>query len=141
MHIKALTMLVLLALLIGACASESVFQLDVGTCFDDPGFDAKEVTSVPLVDCEEPHDNEVYFLFNVTNTVFPGDDSLSETAADGCFNEFESFVGLEYSQSILDFSWFAPTAESWEEGDREVICFVYDLDLKKLTGTMARSAA
>ena len=139
MNIKALTLLVLLTLLSGACTSDSVFLLDVGTCFDDQGLDATEVTSVPLVECEEPHDNEVYRLFNVTSTVFPGDESLLQTAADGCFDEFESFVGLEYSQSILDFSWFTPTAQSWEEGDREVICFVYDLDLKKLTGTMAGS--
>jgi hypothetical protein len=113
--------------------------LDVGSCFDDQALDATEVTSVPIVDCAEPHDNEVYLLFDVTDTIFPGEDGLMEAAADGCFEEFESFVGLEYSQSILDYSWFTPTAQSWEEGDREVICYLYDLDLKKLTGTMAGS--
>jgi hypothetical protein len=29
-----------------------------------------------------------------------------------------------------------PTAESWEAGDRLVACFVYRVDLEKVSGTL-----
>ncbi len=67
------------------------------------------VTDVEMVDCEEAHDNEAY-------------------------------AGIDYGSSILDYSWLVPTPKSWEDGDdREVLCIVYDLDLKKLTGSVKNS--
>jgi hypothetical protein len=53
-----------------------------------------------------------------------------------CLDAFEPFVGFDYETSVLDFGWLVPTAETWEFGDRVIACFVYRMDLEKVTGTL-----
>ena len=139
---KSLLLTLLLSLAISACGSSNVFELEVGTCFDDEGTtDASgQVASVPTVDCADPHDNEIYALFDLGGDTFPGDDATVELAYQGCYDRFEEFVGQAYETSVLEFGPFYPTGDGWNDlDDREVICFLYDIDLKKLTGSMAGS--
>lgn len=112
-----------------------VFELEVGVCFDDPD-QFTEVETVDGVDCAEPHDNEVYFAADLDDGAYPGDEEVAAAADDLCFASFEPFVGIDYFDSILDFAWLVPTAGSWAQGDREVICFLYHIDLEKLEGSM-----
>ncbi len=137
------------ALLIGAftvlasACSASILSLDVGECFDDwegslTGA-TQEVTDVPIVDCDEPHDNEVYAISNMPSGPFPGDSEIQEWASDRCHERFEPFVGKAYVDSRLDFGALFPTEETWADDDTEVICFVWDVDFLKLTGSMQGS--
>lgn len=124
----------------GAIVSEGsvdAFQMRVGDCFDDgSAFTSEEVNSVPGVPCAKPHDNEVYAVFDVTASSFPGD-AMAEMAHDGCLTRFEPFVGKDYESSSLDIATLYPTRESWQgQNDREVVCAVYDLEGEKLTGTV-----
>lgn len=121
-----------------ACGSGNVFELKVGQCFDDPE-EFGTVTDVEIVDCDKAHDNEVYALFDVPDGDFPGVSVVEQAALDGCYDAFEGYVGLDYESSVLDFSWLVPTPQSWEEGDQEVVCIAYDLDLKKLTDSVKDS--
>jgi hypothetical protein len=131
--------LVVLLLLIAACGQQSVFSLPVGTCFDDQA--EGEITSVPEVDCDEPHDNEVFALIDYTETdVYPGSDQMSEIGTNLCIDQFEAYVGLDYASSELAVFSIYPTEESWADGDRELICSLYDADLDKLTGSMEGAA-
>jgi len=129
----------LLAICLAAC-SGNVFDLGIGDCFDDgeisPGAGVGEIGEVPLVDCTEPHDNEVYEIRTFDGDGFPGDQQIADEADRICFDAFQGFVGLDYQSSALDFGWLVPTAESWEAGDRLVACFVYRLDLEKVSGTL-----
>lgn len=118
--------------------SGDVFALEIGQCFDDPDTSGT-VTAVDMVGCNDPHDNEVYALFDLPDGTFPGLSVVKEAAAEGCYDVFESYVGLDYESSVFDFSSLSPTPNSWENGDREVVCIVYDLDLKKLTETVKDS--
>lgn len=131
-----------IALVLAAC-SGNVFDLDVADCFDDGdlvvGAEAAEVGDVPLIECSEPHDNEVYAITELDAGPFPGDEAVAARADETCLDEFEPFVGLDYASSALDFGWFVPTADSWDAGDRTVACFIYRLDLEKVTGTLAGS--
>ncbi len=116
-----------------------VFSLSVGTCFDDQ--DDGEISSVPAVDCSEPHDNEVFALIDYTETdEYPGSEEMSEIGTNLCIEEFEAYVGLDYPSSELEVFAIYPTEASWAGGDREVICNLYDSDLDKLTGTMEGAA-
>lgn len=124
----------------------SVFSLRVGDCFNDSqevlDADGNPVSLMDLeaVPCSEPHDNEVYAVFDLELKAFPGDDAVFEMAADECLGRFEGFVGLPYEKSILDIYPIYPTKESWlEQNDREVACAVYHMDLEKLTGSMEAS--
>jgi len=117
--------------------SVDAFQMRVGDCFDDgSAFADDEVDSVPGVPCSKPHDNEVYAVFDVTSTSFPGD-AMAEMAHEGCLARFESFVGKDYESSSLDIATLYPSRESWNgKADREVVCAVYDIDAKKLAGSV-----
>lgn len=113
------------------------FQIRVGDCFDDTGMGDGEISSLPGVPCADPHDNEAYAVFNIKSASFPGDDEVSEIAYDSCMERFDRFVGKDYQSSSLDMFPIYPTAESWAQDDREVICAVYDMNEEKLQGSVA----
>lgn len=131
-----LVLLVLSAALVACGDDTSVFSLEVGDCFDDPADQADVVSSVATVDCAEPHDNEIYYEFSMTESVFPGREATVEAAGLRCLEQFEGFVGKSYETSDLEIYPVTPTSESWDQGDRVVYCALYALDLSKLTGSM-----
>ncbi len=140
--LRTLAGLVLVAMLLAAC-SGNVFDLAVGDCFDDGDMalgELEEIGEVPLVECSVPHDNEVYAVVTVDGEVFPGEEAIQIQADEVCLDAFDPFVGLDYESSALDFGWLIPTADTWEMGDRVVACFVYRLDLAKVSGTLEGSS-
>lgn len=139
-EMRAIATLIAALAVIAAGCSTTVLTLDVGTCFDDPET-FEEVTDVPVVDCAEPHDNEVMANFDIPGDSYPGDTAVTEAAQNGCLERFEPYVGLDYASSIYDIGWLTPTADSWAGGDREVICFVYHVNFEKITGSVQGTAA
>jgi hypothetical protein len=129
-----------LVLGLGACSDEpdrdesgviteegdaDVFTLQVGDCMSDQAGATGEVTDVPVVPCEEPHDSEIYYAYTVPDAdAFPG--TFQEHVDAQCLPQFQTFVGLPYEQSALELTWLEPTIESWNEGDRELLCIVAD---------------
>lgn len=120
------------------------FAMRLGDCFDNTislaSDEGGEVSTLPGVPCSEPHDNEVYAIFDVDYEAFPGDEPMAELAFNQCLAHFRAFVGLEYDSSVLDITALYPSATSWAQDDREVICAVYDMNGAKRTGS-ARNAA
>ncbi|REK21975.1 MAG: hypothetical protein DWQ40_03470 [Actinobacteria bacterium] len=129
----------LMAFALVACTQGNVFSIEQGDCFNDEGDMNDQISSVPIVECSEPHDNEVYAVFEMTESEFPGFDVTADMADNQCLPEFESFVGTAYADSELEFGWLIPTEESWSSGDRQIVCFLFRLDLGKMTGTMEDS--
>jgi hypothetical protein len=142
---RASMMLAAAVLVLAACSSgdsESVFNLRPGDCFDDVTEDGEfvqESETLPMVDCEDPHDNEAYALYDMADGPFPGQAVIDDEAIAKCVPLFEGYAGSDYETSRLDVWWIFPTTEGWSDGDREVACVLYDLDLNKLTGSMANS--
>ena len=101
-----------------------VYKLEVGDCFAE--VPEGDVLTVPVVPCAEPHADEVFAQTSLPGGDFPGDDAIFAQADEFCIAEFNSFVGLSYEQSVLDYTYFYPTEESWLEGDRAVTCTIYD---------------
>lgn len=109
----------------------SVFDLDVGDCFDTS--ETAEVETVEVVPCTRPHGNEVFALFDLEGDEFPGDQVAAELAEEGCIERFEDYVGVEYSASELEVSYLYPLEEGWEQiGDREVVCIASRVDGRDL---------
>lgn len=133
-------MLVMLgaATLLAACGSGNVFSLEVGTCYQDPGA-VDEVSDVETVDCGEAHDYEVFALFDLDDGDYPGQEAVGEAALQGCFLDFEQYVGRDYQSSELDMTWLIPTSDSWGDGDREVVCTLFEFAGGQLTGSMKDS--
>lgn len=126
----------LAACLLLAAGCTPVFDLGVGDCFNSD--DADELSTVQTLDCAEAHDFEVYFVFDyeaADDAAYPGTDTLNGSAETGCSGSFEGFVGRSYDSSELYVYYLTPSPESWDDGDREIVCSLYLPD-EKLTGSM-----
>ena len=126
-------------------AEADAFEIRVGDCLDlgeEPATEevteeVTEVSSVATVPCGDPHDSEVYAAHQLDGDDFPGDQAVSESADELCYDGFADFVGLEYEDSELDFTTFFPTQDGWERlRDREVLCVAIDPD-GGVTGSLA----
>ncbi|NIS91277.1 MAG: hypothetical protein GTN98_14585 [Woeseiaceae bacterium] len=121
-----------------AAGTLNAFQVQLGDCFDDPDMYAEEFSSLPGVPCSEPHDNEAYAVFDLTMSSYPQYD-IAEISEASCIDRFESYVGRDYETSALDVVTMYPTAESWAQNDREVVCALYDMSGEKLVGSVRDS--
>jgi len=123
-----------LVLLLTGCGGSSVFRMEVGMCFDDEGEvgEEREISSVPTVRCEEPHDNEVFALVDLADGEFPVD--VADQAQVICDGEvFTEYLGIPMLESEYSAMTIYPTAETWADGDREVVCALYRDDGQKMT--------
>lgn len=102
-----------------------VFTIAVGDCLNDENIEG-EVSDVVKVDCAEEHNSEAYASIIMDDGDFPGDAVVEEQAVADCTTEFNSFVGLDYQASALDFAYYYPTEASWGNGDREILCLIVD---------------
>jgi hypothetical protein len=124
-----------LLLALAACDRKNVFSLEVGTCFDDTDalYGGQEITTVPVRKCDEPHDNEVFALLQLEGDEFPGQAQVEQMARERCHDAFEGYVGRDYASSRFEFAHMVPSPDTWRlHNDREIVCFLYDMELAKL---------
>lgn len=108
--------------------AKSVFDLEVGDCFS---ADDDELETVAVVPCDEEHEYEVFSVFDHEaggDAAYPGDEELVSYADAACQPAFEEFVGTDYESSIWFITSVTPSAETWETGDREIVCTVNQED-------------
>lgn len=111
-------------------------DLEVGDCLPYVEYTGDDmIFEVPVVSCDRPHTDEVFYIYQVDDDTFPGDNAMLNEAWEGCLAQFEGFVGLPYEQSELDFYTYQPTKLSWSRAnDRTVHCIAYSYD--DVTGTL-----
>jgi hypothetical protein len=120
-------------------------DLFTGECFNLVGGEVADIqygVDVEIVDCERVHTGEVYgnyFIPDPDATAWPGDESLSETAAEFCALEFESYVGSSYAESSLDYWLYWPTPTGWDEGRWFLMCALFDYAGEDLVGSAWQS--
>lgn len=114
-------------------------DLEIGDCLPLVVYDEDElVFELPVVPCEQPHTDEVFFIYDVEDGEFPGDDALTESSWNGCYEAFQAYVGTSYEASELDFYNYQPTKGTWiREGDRTVQCILFSYE--DVTGTLRGS--
>jgi hypothetical protein len=97
--------------------------LAVGDCLILPSEDTFD--EVRRLACSDPHDGEVFFVETYPADAYPSDDEFRAYAEAQCLPAFAEFTGSTYDdQGILEIGWFTPTAGSWENGDRDVACYL-----------------
>lgn len=117
---------------------DALSQAPPGPCYDletDGGF----LTGWTEVPCTGPRQVEVSFSASFEDGPFPGDEYLTDTAADTCVASFERYVGISPEQSAYDADWLLPTEEMWASGSRQGICLVVSDDGSALTATVKGS--
>lgn len=114
---------------------DDVFSIVVGDCLNDADS-AEVVSTVPIVDCAEPHDSEAFYSEDLPDGDFPGDESISSSGDAICEPQFTSFVGLADADSLYTYYFYSPTEQSWDNGDREILCVAATDDYSQVTGTL-----
>ena len=109
----------------GEGTDTSAFAIKVGDCLNDADVSG-EVETVPVIACTEPHDSEAYASIIMDDGDFPGADEVDTQAQDGCLGAFEGYVGASYDASKFEISYYFPTEATWANGDREILCVLYD---------------
>jgi hypothetical protein len=104
---------------------ETVFDLQVGDCLVGETA-GEELSEVPTVDCAEPHDSEVFHIATIDAEELPPPAEMESITQEECIAEFQNFVGMAYEESALEVTTLEPTQESWDAGDRELVCMVVD---------------
>lgn len=113
----------------------SVFSLEVGQCIDSEA-DSGQVGSVPVVECSQPHEGEIYALPQAPDGEYPGEAALQQTAQDRCIGSaYTDYVGLPYEQSEFEVTFLLPTEQSWGGGDREIACIVQNEESGSVRGS------
>jgi hypothetical protein len=132
--------------------SESVFSVRPGQCFQAPTKVQAELSSLQHTPCAQPHTREAYAIVayqaasaaggssaSAAGGAYPGSDALSTFAQGACAQHFTGYVGVDYLDSSLFFTYLLPSARSWQsDDDRSVICFVTTAG-GKLTGSVKGS--
>src|SRR5687767_7853313 len=111
---RTAALLVASALVLVAC-QQSVLELEVGQCLNLPegttataGATAPPtgtaISTVDTVDCEEPHDAEVFALAEhpaAATAAYPGGETLQAFVETECEASFEPYVGIDYGSSSI----------------------------------------
>ena len=79
------------------------FSLLVGDCIDDDELESYIAgDDFETILCDDPHDNEVYLVYEFGPGSYPGEDAVREDLVSVCEDEFEGYVGRAYESSSLD---------------------------------------
>ena len=106
------------------------FAIEVGDCLNLPS-ESNQVQSVEGVPCSQAHSAQAYAVFDLIGfgDAFPGSVAFDEQAEAGCYDRFESFIGVPYEESELYIQTLEPTESSWTElSDREIVCLLVPED-------------
>ena len=123
-------------------------DLQVGDCYNEPdpasattNDDGKrQVGSVEVVDCEVPHQHEVYNNYKITLSTFPDSSTMQSQIQTACYSSFEDYVGKSYDESQYEASTLTPTEKSWAQGDRTITCTLVTKDNSLITGSLKGAA-
>lgn len=105
-----------------------VTSLRAGDCVN--GLTEDTLTfSIPAVPCAEPHEGQVYSVFDVSmDGAWPGENAVSGEAQDRCLRALEEEFPGTYDDPAVELFYFHPSEKTWRTGDREIVCLTYYLD-------------
>ena len=111
-------------------------HLDAGTCFDTPSA-IDVVAVVTVVPCQNPHDEEVFAVFELSTSRAPSAADAAETGLDECLARFTPFHGSFEVSDGLDVIVYTPDEQAWRSGDRTATSAVARIDGAPLVGSAA----
>jgi hypothetical protein len=120
--------------LVAGSGGTSVFDLEVGDCFDLPvGGDEVDVDTVDLIECDEPHEAEVVAVGRLNRELdrpYPDDDQLFAEVDRGC----AAAAGpLDDRFGIVPI---APNEASWEPFEGGFVCVAVPFGGGPVTGSI-----
>ncbi|OPX07740.1 septum formation family protein [Mycobacterium sp. AT1] len=107
-------------------------DLAVGDCLTEIP-DASLVQLVPKTDCSKPHAGEAYAVLTMPDGAYPGEAVITDWQ-NKCPAELESYSPSAMEDSSVGVFVLYPTAETWGQGDRAIVCIATTED--KRTGSI-----
>lgn len=102
----------------------STQDLSLGQCIKDlPADSATTLSRAALVPCDQPHIGEVFAVIPVPGDTFPGEAQLT-SQGDACDPKLVSYVPGLPDDFTYDLSYIYPTAQTWADGDRSLVCIL-----------------
>ena len=114
-------------------------ELQVGDCYNKVTT-GSQIGNVEVVDCDTPHQSEVYNNYEITMSTLPDEDTMSSEATTACSSTFQEYVGIPMSESQYDANYLYPTSGSWAQGDRTITCTISTVDGSLITGSLKGAA-
>ena len=115
-------------------------DLAVGECFDPPADIEGTVTDVTKHPCVEAHGAEVVFVGDFTPATDTYPTSFQDFYSSTCAPAFNTYTGLDFdSDTTYNMAAFKPTTESWDTGDRRVICYAFRIDGATMNASIKKS--
>ena len=96
-------------------------DLTVRDCLKGMPDSSQPVATVETVACGESHAGEVFAVLNMPDGDLPGEAAI-EAYADNCGPAFAGYSPKTITDDSIQLSVLYPTADSWKEGDRALIC-------------------
>ncbi|MEX0835557.1 MAG: hypothetical protein WD010_05670 [Nitriliruptor sp.] len=127
-----------LTLLAGACGGGG-FELSIGDCVRTPpeGAGPDGFADVTVVDCDEPHELEVFHVFELGPEQITGDAMVSEIAQACLGDAWTHYLGVPAGESPIELLPIPPDSDELAAGeDREVICTVREPGGATRTGAL-----
>jgi hypothetical protein len=112
----------------------SAFSLQVGDCVSDLDLSGA-ITSLPAVPCDQPHEAEVFAIFDLPEGDYPPEAELFARAEAGCADRLAIYAPNAGNVASLEYSYIYPLEQGWP-ADREVVCFAGS-PAGNLTGSIA----
>jgi hypothetical protein len=121
--VAAATATALLALVASGCGGGG-FDPVAGDCLrlGEGGADADGLAAATIVTCDEPHQLEVFHVFDLEPDELEGE-ALVDAVREACLGDaFTDHVGVPADRSPLELLPLPPTDDQLERGDTEVVC-------------------
>ena len=114
-------------------------DLRAGDCVDLPA-QMREFSEIQHRPCAEPHDAEVFLVFDHPadkQAAFPSRPTAEAFVVEQCVPAFEAYTGRDYqADPDYAFGYFQPTQSGWADGDRGFTCYLVRMDDGKITGSL-----
>jgi uncharacterized RDD family membrane protein YckC len=110
-------------------------SLQVGDCFDVLNPDDPSLISLQGIPCSDEHVFEVFFVEDMPDGAFPGDDAIFAFANENCLPAFEDYVGTPFDQSAWYATPLGPGEADWEAGIQRVTCQLHNEGATPVAGS------
>lgn len=98
-------------------------DLVVGSCISDANATTGDVTTFDAVECDKPHDGEVYTIIKLAGEKYPGLKFVTAKGQRGCRARLRrQLTAKAYKDKLLGYKYVYPTKQSWAQADREITC-------------------
>jgi hypothetical protein len=108
------------ALALSPTQTVSARDIKVGDCFAELPT-GNRISSVDTVSCDRPHTAEVSGVVTVPDGPFPGESGFG-TYGKKCKDTLASYSPMAVLDPDVDLAIMPPTRDSWQRGDREMVC-------------------